>query len=477
MIKFVNKFNIMGTYINDDFLLQSNVARELYHSHAERLPIIDYHCHLSPELIAKDYKFTSITDLWLGGDHYKWRLMRANGVEEKYVSGEGDNWIKFQKWAETVPFSMRNPIYHWTHMELMRVFGIDEILKPETAKKIYDRCNELLSDDDFSTQSLIKKFNVETLCTTDDPVDSLHYHKSLKENSFGVKVLPTWRPDRIIAISDISAFKKYVEVLSSVSNVGISSIDDLLQALQNRHDFFETMGCRLSDHGLTTFYSSDFTMKQLNDIFLSVLSGKQPSENDINVFSSGMLHLLSVMDAKSGWAQQFHVGPIRNNNTIIFKTKGPDAGCDAIDDASMAASGHKFLDGLAKENNLAKTILYNLNPKDSTVLASMAGTFNDGSVPGKMQYGAAWWFLDNEQGIIDQLNTISNQGLLSRFVGMLTDSRSIISYPRHEYFRRILCNLIAQDVVSGHLPQSEMSMISKLVENISYYNAKLYFNF
>lgn len=464
-------------FIDDNFMLGSETARRLYHDSAENLPIIDYHCHLSPLQIAEDHRFASITELWLSGDHYKWRLMRAAGVDEKYVTGDADDWDKFRMWAETIPYAMRNPIYHWTHLELKRVFGIDDILSPRTARSIYDRCNEILSGPGFTAGELLKRFNVETLCTTDDPADTLQYHKKIREDGFTVKVLPTWRPDRILATGDAAAFKKYVESLGEAAGTDIGSFAALIDAFEMRHRYFASLGCRLSDHGLTTFPSEEWTEKEMEHIYAKLLSGSGIDVSEQRVFASGMLHILAEMDARSGWTQQFHIGPIRNNRTTLFTTFGPDCGCDAIDDEQVAAAGHKFLNGLDRKGLLAKTILYNLNPKDSEALAVMAGTFNDGVTPGKMQYGAAWWFLDNETGIREQLDIVSRQGLLGLFVGMLTDSRSFVSYPRHEYFRRILCNLIGEDVENGKLPCSEMETISSIVSGICYYNAKRYFDF
>ena len=458
-------------------MLASEPARNLYHAHAETLPIIDYHCHLSPKEIAENHAFANITELWLGGDHYKWRALRGNGVPEEYITGNKDPWEKFQKWAETVPYTMRNPLYHWTHLELSRVFGIDKLLKPETAREIYEQCNAMLATPEFRGQALIRKFNVETVCTTDDPADDLSYHRQIAEHPFGTQVVPAWRPDKAMAIQDPASYKDYLQKLGEAAGKVIDSYADLVEALQIRHRYFASMGCKLSDHGLDTFHSADYKELEIEIIFKKVLLGKAPSATELDKFQSALLHDLAVMDAQAGWAQQFHVGPLRNNNERMFRQIGPDTGFDAIGDLPVAAAGHKFFSRLALEDRLAKTILYCLNPKDNEVMATMAYTFNDGTQPGKMQLGAAWWFLDQEDGMRKQLNALSSLGLLSRFVGMLTDSRSFISYPRHEYFRRILCDVVGADVESGRLPASELDFIGKMIENISYYNAKDYFRF
>ena len=469
-------------FINKDFMLQTKTARKLYHEHAENMPIIDYHCHLVPQQIAENIQFRDITQLWLVdghyGDHYKWRAMRANGVSEEYLTGgTKTSWETFQKWAETVPYTMRNPLYHWTHLELSRVFGIDKLLCPATAREIFDECNAKLATEEFRGQALIRKFNVETVCTTDDPADDLRYHKQILENPFGTKVIPAWRPDKAMAIEDPKSYKEYLKKLGEAANREIDSYTDLIEALKIRHDFFAFMGCKLSDHGLETFYADDYTQLEIEAIFKMVLLGKRPTESQLNKFRSAFLHDMAVMDAEAGWAQQFHVGAIRNNNTKMFNLVGADTGYDAIHDLPTAAAGHKFFDRLASEDKLAKTILYCLNPKDNEVMMTMAYTFNDGTFPGKMQFGSGWWFLDQEIGMRRQMDALSVLGLFSRFVGMLTDSRSFISYPRHEYFRRILCDVLGTDIEEGNLPASEIDFIGKMVEDISYNNAKNYFQF
>jgi len=470
------------SFINDNFMLSCDTARALFHNHAEKMPIIDYHCHLVPQQIAENIQFRDITQLWLVdghyGDHYKWRAMRANGVPEAYITGgTKSSWETFQKWAETVPYTMRNPLYHWTHLELSRVFGIDTLLSPKTARDIYEQCNAMLATEAFRGQALIRKFGVEVVCTTDDPADDLRWHKMIAEHPFGTKVIPAWRPDKAMAIEDPVSYKAYLKKLGEAADKEIDSYTDLVEALQKRHDFFASMGCKLSDHGLETFYASDYKPIEIELIFKKVLLGKAPNPGELDKFRSAFLHDMAVMDAKAGWAQQFHVGAIRNNNSKMFAAIGPDTGYDAIHDLPTAAAGHKFFDGLVKEDALAKTILYCLNPKDNEVIMTMAYTFNDGTVPGKMQFGSGWWFLDQEDGMRKQMNALSALGLFSRFVGMLTDSRSFISYPRHEYFRRILCDVVGTDVEKGKLPASEMDTIGRMIEDISYNNAKNYFNF
>ncbi len=467
----------MREFMDQDFMLEGDVARELYHTFAADKPIIDYHCHLDPRMIAQDVKFENLSQIWLGGDHYKWRAMRGNGIAEEYITGSKSDYEKFEKWAETVPYTMRNPLYHWTHLELSRVFGVDKILKPSTAREIYDECTAKLQDPQFSARGLMRGSNVEVVCTTDDPIDSLEHHRAIAADPFGVKVLPTWRADRAMGVDAPEPFNQYVAALEVASNISIGSYSEMLAALQNRHDYFAQCGCRLSDHGLESFYAEEYSAAQIEAIFSKVRAGQSPTNEEVNQYRSAILFDLAVMDHAKGWTQQFHIGPIRNNNARMFKLIGPDTGFDAIHDRSCAAAGHKFLSNLDQAGALAKTILYNLNPKDNEVLATMAYTFNDGSVAGKMQYGAGWWFLDQEVGMINQMNALSMMGLLSRFVGMLTDSRSFLSYPRHEYFRRILCNLLGSEVEKGKLPHSEIDFIGEMVANISYNNAKNYFEF
>ena len=467
----------MKTFMNKEFLLQTETAQKLFHEQAENLPIIDYHCHLSPKEVAEDHRFSSITELWLGGDHYKWRAMRSNGVEEKYITGNASDWEKFQKWAETMPYCMRNPLYHWTHLELRTAFGINKLLNTSTAREIFEECNEKLKEPGFSARGLMQHYNVEVVCTTDDPADTLEYHKQTRESGFQVKVLPTWRPDKAMAIDNPENYKAYIEKLGETAARNISTYDELLDVLQERHDFFASMGCRLSDHGINEFYADDFTETEIKQIFRKVLEGKQPTADEVNKFRSALLFEFARQDAKAGWTQQFHYGPMRNNNSRMFKQLGPDTGYDSIGTFNTAEAMSRFLDKLDSEGNLAKTILYCINPADNEMIATMIGNFQEGPTPGKIQFGSGWWFNDQLDGMERQMNALSVLGLLSRFVGMFTDSRSFLSYPRHEYFRRCLCNLIGQDVEDGKLPAEEMPFIEQMVRNISYYNAKRYFNF
>jgi len=466
----------MKTFLDENFLLQSKTAERLYHEFAEKLPIIDYHCHLPVEDIVHDRKFKNLTEAWLEGDHYKWRAMRANGISEEYITGKASAPEKFQKWAETVPYTLRNPLYHWTHLELKRYFGITDLLHPETAGKIYAGANEMLHQEDFRCRGLLKKMKVEVVCTTDDPVDSLRSHQKIKTDDFGVKVLPAFRPDKAMFVEDTAGFNRYLDQLAEVSDVEIDTYDMLLLALQKRHDYFDRVGCRISDHGIETFYAKESSEKEISEIFLRLRSGKRIVPGEALKYKSALLFELSKMDFESGWVQQFHYGALRNNNSFMFSQLGPDTGYDSMGDEPVAKNMSRFLNRLASENKLAKTILYNLNPADNEMVATMAGNFQEGPVPGKIQFGSGWWFLDQKDGIEKQLNTLSNMGLLSRFVGMLTDSRSFLSYPRHEYFRRVLCNLIGQDVEAGLLP-NDLSLLGEMVSNISYYNAKKYFNF
>lgn len=467
----------MKQFINDNFILSNLFSEILYHEYCKDLPIIDYHCHLDPKLIAEDYQFDNLGEIWLSGDHYKWRALRANGINEKYITGDASDWEKFEKWAETVPYTMRNPLYHWTHLELKTAFGIDKLLNPNTAREIYDKCTDKLRSKEYSARGLMKRYKVEVVCTTDDPSDSLEYHQALQKENFEIKVLPTWRPDKALAVEKPLAYKTYIEKLSAVSGIEISSFSDLIEALRIRHDFFASVGCKLSDHGLDYFYAEDYTTSEVEKIFKKVYGGNELSKEEIIKFKSAMLFEGAVMDWEKGWTQQFHFGVIRNNNSRLFNKVGADAGCDSIGDFTQAQSMAKFFDKLELIGKLTKTILYNLNPRDNDLVATMVGNFQDGSTPGKIQFGSGWWFLDQKDGMEAQMNSLSNQGLLSRFVGMLTDSRSFLSYPRHEYFRRILCNLIGEDIKKGLLPESELSFLGEMVRNISYYNAKNFFKF
>ena len=466
----------MKKFMDDNFVLETKTAQYLYHDHAKNLPIIDYHNHLIPKEIADNIKYENITQVWLYGDHYKWRAMRTNGVEERYCTGDASDWEKFSKWAETIPYTLRNPLYHWTHLELQRYFGIKELLSPETARKIYDKTAQMLQSDLYSARGLMSMMKVEVACTTDDPADDLAYHKKIKESGFDIKVLPTWRPDMSMAVENPETYNKYIEKLEAAAGISISKLTDLLEALRKRQEFFVANGCKLSDHGVDIFYYDEYTRTEIEKIFDKVRSGKQPDKAEIIKFRTAMLFELSVMNYEKGWTQQFHIGPIRNNNTRMLKKIGPNTGFDSMGDRSLAEEVAKFFDKLDTEDKLAKTILYNINPKDNETFATMIGNFQDGSVPGKIQFGSGWWFLDQMNGMERQMNALSTLGLLSRFVGMLTDSRSFLSFPRHEYFRRILCNLIGNDVEKGLLP-NDKKLLGKMVEDISYYNAKNYFNF
>jgi len=463
--------------MDNDFMLQNDTAKRLYHEHAAGQPIIDYHCHLIPRMVAEDYRFKDLTEIWLGGDHYKWRAMRANGVNEKFITGDAPGYEKFTKWAETVPNTMRNPLYHWTHLELQKAFGINKLLKPETAREIYEECTAKLQTPEFSARGLMRKFRVELVCTTDDPADTLEYHQAIRNSGFEIKVLPTWRPDKAMAVDDPAKYNQYISQLEKTSGKSIASFQDLMDVLAQRHDFFASMGCKLSDHGLETFYAEDYTEEDLRNIFAKVRSGKQATREEILKFKSGMMFLFGVMDYEKGWAQQFHIGAIRDNNSRMFRQLGPDTGYDAIGDFEVARSMSKLLDRLASAGKLGKTIIYNLNPRDNELLVTLSYCYNDGTIPGQMQFGSGWWFLDQKFGMESQMNALSVLGLLSRFVGMLTDSRSFLSYPRHEYFRRILCNLLGKDIEQGELPASELEFIGRMVENISYHNARNYFQF
>lgn len=466
----------MKAFLDQDFLLQSPTAQKLYHQYAAEMPIIDYHNHLVPQQIADDHQFENITQAWLYGDHYKWRAMRAHGVDEKYITGNASDEEKFMKWAETVPYTMRNPLYHWTHLELQRYFGVTEVLNSASAKRIYDHCAALLKTPEYSVKNLLLKMNVKVLCTTDDPIDDLGYHKKIKASGYAIKVLPTFRPDKAMAVDDVATFNAYVKSLAQVVGYGIHDLSTYKKAIGERHDYFHACGGRLSDHGLEHIYAEDYTEDQIAKIFGQLISGTSVSDHEKWQFKSAMLVYFAHLDHAKGWTQQFHLGALRNNNARLLGSLGPDTGFDSIGDFEQAKPLSKFLNHLDSTNQLAKTILYNLNPGDNELLAAMTGNFQDGTIVGKMQFGSSWWFLDQKDGMERQINTLSNMGLLSHFVGMLTDSRSFLSFPRHEYFRRILCNLMGQDVENGELP-ADMEWLGKLVKDISYTNASEFFKF
>lgn len=463
----------MKKFLDENFLLETRIAEELYHDYAAEMPIIDFHCHLSPMDIAEDRVFKNITEAWLEGDHYKWRAMRANGVDENYITGNATDEEKFRLWAETAPYILRNPLYHWTHLELQRYFGITDLLNSKSASKIYNRANELLATSGFSCRSLLEKMNVRVVCTTDNPVDDLRYHKQLREEDYSVRVLPTFRPDKAFAIEHMG-YTTYIDQLGALCKIDISNVEKLIEALALRIDYFHEAGCRLSDHGLEQLYHVNSSESNLDAIFKKALGGGNLFLDELAVFKRHVLIELGKLYHSKGWVQQFHLGAIRNTNTRMQDKLGPDTGYDSIGDFSQANGLGNYLNSLDHSNQLSKTIVYNLNPADNEVIATMAGNFNDGSVPGKIQLGCAWWYLDQKDGMEKQLNVISNMGLLGRFVGMVTDSRSFMSFPRHEYFRRILCNLIGKDVNSGEIPE-DMELLGGLVKNICHYNAIEFF--
>ncbi|MDO6802658.1 glucuronate isomerase [Wenyingzhuangia sp. 1_MG-2023] len=463
-----------SNFINDDFLLHTEVAKNLYHNYAKKMPIIDYHNHLSPEKIAKNECFKDITEVWLSGDHYKWRAMRANGIDEEFITGKATtSYQKFEKWAETVPYTVRNPLFHWTHMELKKYFGITDILQPSTCKEIYDKASLKLQK--TTPEQLLLEANVEVICTTDDPIDDLKWHKQIAEGGFKIKVLPTFRPDAVFAI-DGDGFVGYIQKLGNASAIEITDLQSLIAALQQRVDFFESLGCRLSDFGVAgPLVFDDFSERVANEAFTQRLAGNPISEDQKIQYSSYVLYKLASMYHAKDWVQQYHLGSVRNNNDRLMRNLGADVGCDSVSDDVYAHQMAKLFNKLDSDEKLAKTITYNLNPAENEVFATMMGNYS-GNIPGKMQWGSAWWFLDQKDGMEKQLQTLSNIGLLSRFVGMLTDSRSFMSFPRHEYFRRILCNEIGRDVENGEIP-NDINFLGKMVENICYYNAFNYFKF
>jgi glucuronate isomerase len=463
-------------YMHEDFLLQNKMARYLYHEHAEKMPIYDYHCHLSAALIASDKQFDNLTQIWLAGDHYKWRAMRTNGVNEKYITGNASDYEKFEKWAQTVPACLRNPLYHWTHLELKKPFGItDKLLGPDTARDIYESCSDMLRTPQFSVRNIMQSCNVKLVCTTEDPTDTLDYHLAIRKSGFKVAVHTAWRPDKAMAADNPELLNTWIDKLAALTETEILCFDTFLSAIRKRQDYFHTNGCRLSDHGLERIYAAAYTESEIKAIFQSLRSGESLSPQQIEKFKSAMLYELCLMNAEKGWVQQFHLGVLRNNNSRMFAKLGPDTGYDSIGDFDLAAPMVKLFDRLDSHNKLCKTILYNINPKDNEIFATMLGNFQDGSCPGKMQFGSGWWFLDQMDGMIKQMNALSNMGLLSRFVGMLTDSRSFLSYPRHEYFRRILCNLLGEEVEKGFWPDDK-KLLGKMVEDICFNNARNYFD-
>lgn len=464
----------MKKFMDENFLLSNDAAVTLYHKYAKEMPIIDYHCHLIPKEIYENRRFKNIADAWLFGDHYKWRAMRSNGVDEKYITGDSSDYEKFMAWVKTLQIAIGNPLYHWTHLELKGFFGIDEVLNEKTAPEIWDKANKLLQGEGFGARELIKKANVKTLCTTDDPTDSLEYHIKLKEDKdFDVKVLPAFRPDKGVRINK-DTFIPWVKKLGEVAEKNIRNYGDFLEALESRVEFFHSVGCRISDHALDSVTYAEASKEEIEDIFLKAINGSKVTSEEESKYVTYTLRFLGKLYSKLGWAMQLHIAAMRDNNTRMFNKMGQDVGFDSINDESIAYALSRFLNSLEIENSLPKTILYTLNPKDNYVLGTMLGNFQGSGIPGKIQFGSAWWFNDNKDGMIEQMKTLANLGLLSRFVGMLTDSRSFISYTRHEYFRRILCNLIGEWVENGEVPD-DMELLGKIVQDISYNNAKEYF--
>lgn len=466
----------MKTFMDENFMLESKAAERLYHEYAKDMPIIDYHNHLPPHQISGDINFQNLTQIWLYGDHYKWRAMRAMGINEEEITGKGTDFAKFSRWAETVPYTLRNPLYHWTHMELKQYFGITDLLNPSTAKAIYDKTESMLQTPDFSVHSLLNKMKVKVLCTTDDPADDLAEHLKMKDSGADFKALPTWRPDKAMN-AEKPDYNEYIDSLAIAAEMEIKTVADLIAALQKRHDFFHSVGCRISDHGIEEFYAEDFTEAEIETIFAKARSGETLEQAELLKFKSFMLYEGAKMDHASDWAQQFHYGVLRDNNSRMYAKLGPDTGYDSIGNfPDVARNMVKFFDKLATDNQLAKTIIYNINPSDNEIIATMLGNFNEGPTAGKIQFGSGWWFLDQKDGMIRQMNSLSALGLISKFVGMLTDSRSFLSFPRHDYFRRIMCNLFGQDIENGELP-ADYDLIGGIVQDISYNNANKYFKF
>jgi glucuronate isomerase len=468
----------MKAFLGDDFLLDTDTAVDLYESFARRQPIIDYHNHLSPQLIADNHRFRSITEIWLEGDHYKWRAMRAAGVDERLITGDATDWEKFAAWAGTVPQTLRNPLYHWTHLELAFPFGIKgKRLGPDTAREIFDHCNRRLAEPGFTTQGLLEQYDVRVVCSTDDPADDLAPHARHAGNRAEfTKLYPTWRPDKALAVHDLPAWNGWLDRLAGAAGLSIDRLVGLRDALARRHEAFHARGCRASDHGLDRMFAAPYTEREVEGIFAKARAGTALGPDEMEKLRSALLYDLAVMDHARGWVQQFHLGAMRNLSARAVRRVGPDTGYDSVGDFPQGEALARFLDRLDAEDKLAKTIVYNLNPRDNELFATIVGTFQDGSVPGKMQFGSAWWFLDQLDGMERQMEALSNMGLLARFVGMLTDSRSFLSFSRHDYFRRLLCNLLGNDVARGRLP-NDRGLLGRLVEDVCYKNAKAYFGF
>ncbi|TVR09511.1 MAG: glucuronate isomerase [Planctomycetota bacterium] len=467
----------MPAFITDNFLLESDEAQRLFHEYAKDQPIIDYHCHLPPDQIAENHQFADLAEAWLAGDHYKWRAMRSNGIAERFCTGDASAREKFDAYAATVPKCLRNPLYHWTHLELRRPFGIDDVLLgPDTADQVWERSNALLAQPEFTTQGILAQMQVEVVCTTDDPCDSLEYHIAHAKQPGATRMLPTWRPDKALAVHNPQQWNAYLDTLSELTGRTVDCWDDFIAALDQRHQFFHDVGCRLSDRGLERCHAASFSANQIASIFRNARAGKAPNADELEQFKSALLLEFGRMDHARGWTMQLHLGAMRNNNTRLFKALGPDTGFDSIGDYSQGQALSRFLDSLDQTDQLPRTILYNLNPADNELMGTMIGNFQDGSIPGKMQFGSGWWFLDQWDGMSKQIEALSNLGLLSRFVGMLTDSRSFLSYTRHEYFRRLLCNILGNDMVRGAVPR-DFDLVGGMVSDISYRNAKNYFGF
>jgi glucuronate isomerase len=468
----------MSRFIHENFLLGDSSAVRLYHEYAADMPILDYHCHLPPQQVADDHRFENLTQIWLAGDHYKWRAMRAAGIDERYITGNASDWEKFEKWAGIVPLTLRNPLYHWTHLELNRPFGInDRLLHSETARSIWDECNAKLVQPEFSARGIMRQMNVRVVCTTDDPVDSLDAHRQIADDaSFDIKVLPTFRPDRIFNFSSLTVWNDYITRLGESAGIDISTFDKLLEAIKIRHDFFHTNGCRLSDHGFGLFEFSDWTQQQVKNALDALRRGNMIPPQDRVAFQSAVMFEVGCLNCERNWAMQLHIGAMRNNRTKLFETIGPDIGADSMIDGAFAVPLSQFLDSLDKTSQLPRTIIYNLNPTANDMLATMIGNFQDGKTPGKLQFGSGWWFLDQKYGMEQQIESLSNQGLLALFVGMLTDSRSFLSYTRHEYFRRVLCNLLGREMQTGLLP-NDFELVGGMVRSICYHNAARYIGF
>jgi len=462
-------------FIHEDFLLATRTARRLFHQFAASEPIFDYHCHLPPRDLAENRQFKNLFEIWLEGDHYKWRAMRANGVAEKFCTGDADPFAKFQAWAATVPHTLRNPLYHWTHLELRRYFGIEELLDESSAARIWKQANHQLAAPELSTQGILRKFRVTAVCTTDDPTDDLKHHEALAASGLATRVRPAFRPDKALLVNQPAAFNDWVNRLAAASDTDVRNFSTFLDALCRRHEFFHAHGCRLSDHGLTHCFADFCTDKGAAAIFAKARRGQAASPADHAKFAAFMMLFFGRLDAEKGWVKQLHLGALRSNNTRALKQLGPDTGFDSIGDFPQVEALGRYLDQLDQENALPKTIVYNLNPADNYAVAAMIGNFQDGVTPGKIQWGSGWWFLDQKEGMEWQLNALSNLGLLSRFVGMVTDSRSFMSYPRHEYFRRVLCNLIGRDVDNGEIPDDD-SLVGPMIRNICYNNAERYLN-